>query len=113
MNINSLEEADTISDEEIERRLGITRDILHKCGAHYVINEFEELADVVDDVNDRLRRGENLNSDVWMNAAVRYWNEPLGHAPAKFVIQFVALPSVAVGKHVAMPPPPHRSVRVR
>ena len=58
MNINSLEEAETISEEEVERRLGITRDILHKCGAHYVINEFEELADVVNDVNDRLSRGE-------------------------------------------------------
>ena len=54
----------------------------------------------------------NLDGMGWMNAAVRYWNEPLDHAPAKFVIQFVALPSVAVGKHVAMLPP-HRSVGVR
>ncbi len=58
MNINSLEEAETISDEEIERRLAKTRDLLEKTGAHYVINEFPELLDVIDDVNERLARGE-------------------------------------------------------
>lgn len=58
MNVNSLEEAETISDEEIERRLAISRDLLQKCGSHYVINEFSELLDVIDDVNERLARRE-------------------------------------------------------
>jgi len=58
MNINTLEEESTLSAEEIDRRLGLTRDILQKTGAHYVIDEFPELIDVVADVNARLARGE-------------------------------------------------------
>ena len=58
MNVNSLEEADLISDDEISRRLEITREILAKSGAHYVIDEFNELPDVIADVNARLARGE-------------------------------------------------------
>ena len=58
MNINSLEEAETVSEEEIERRLAISRDLLEKCGSHYVINEFSELLGVIDDVNERLARRE-------------------------------------------------------
>lgn len=58
MNINSLEEAETVSEEEIERRLAISRDMLQKCGSHYVINEFSELLGVIDDVNERLARRE-------------------------------------------------------
>lgn len=58
MNINSLEEAETISEEETQRRLAICRDKLERTGAHYVIDEFSELIDVVADVNARLARGE-------------------------------------------------------
>ncbi len=58
MNINSLEEAESVSEEEISRRLGKTREILGKSGAHYVINEFPELLGVIADVNARLARGE-------------------------------------------------------
>ena len=58
MNINSLEEAESVSEGEISRRLGKTREILEKSGAHYVINEFPELLGVIADVNARLARGE-------------------------------------------------------
>lgn len=58
MNINSLEEAETISEQEIARRLEITRQMLITSGAHYVIDEFPELLGVIDDVNQRLARGE-------------------------------------------------------
>jgi phosphonoacetaldehyde hydrolase len=58
MNINSFEEAETVSEEEISRRLGKTREILEKSGAHYVIDEFPELLGVIADVNARLARGE-------------------------------------------------------
>ena len=58
MNINTLDEEATLSESEIARRLGKTRDILRKAGAHYIINEFDELEGVVDDVNSRLARGE-------------------------------------------------------
>ncbi len=58
MNINSLEEAESITDEEIAPRLAKSRDLLERSGAHYVINEFPELLGVIADVNERLARGE-------------------------------------------------------
>ena len=58
MNINSVEEAESISEDEIQRRLAKSRDLLRNSGAHYVINDFSELLDVVADVNERLSRGE-------------------------------------------------------
>ena len=58
MDINSLEEAETMAPEEIARRLEITRNILRNSGAHYVINEPVELLGVIDDVNRRLANGE-------------------------------------------------------
>ncbi len=58
MNVNSLAEAASISATEIQRRLTISREQLQKSGAHYVINEFAELLDVIDDVNARLARRE-------------------------------------------------------
>jgi phosphonoacetaldehyde hydrolase len=58
MNINTLEEADSLPKEEIARRLDLTREILRKAGAHYVIDTFDQLVDVIEDVNQRLARGE-------------------------------------------------------
>lgn len=58
MDINSLEEAKSIPEQEVQRRLANTREILQKAGAHYVIDTFDELPQVVEDVNQRLSRGE-------------------------------------------------------
>jgi phosphonoacetaldehyde hydrolase len=58
LNINSFAEAEAMAPEEFQRRLEITRDILRKAGAHYVIDEPRELMGVVDDINARLARGE-------------------------------------------------------
>ena len=58
MDMDTLEEAGSLSEEEIQRRLIKTRDILQKSGAHYVIDTFDQLVDVVDDVNLQLSRGE-------------------------------------------------------
>ncbi len=58
MNIDTLEQAESLSEEEIQRRLVQTREILRKAGAHYVIDELTQLPEVVDDVNERLARGE-------------------------------------------------------
>ncbi|MCK5620910.1 MAG: phosphonoacetaldehyde hydrolase [Alphaproteobacteria bacterium] len=58
MDINSLEEVETLSEAEIDRRHGITRDILRKAGAHYVIDSLADLPGVIDDINARLARGE-------------------------------------------------------
>ncbi len=58
MNMDTPEEAETLPKQEIQRRLAHTRETLRKAGAHYVIDEFTQLPEVIDDVNERLARGE-------------------------------------------------------
>jgi phosphonoacetaldehyde hydrolase len=58
MNINSLEEANSLSETEIERLTEETREQLRKAGSHYVIDSIAELPAVIDDINARLGRGE-------------------------------------------------------
>ena len=58
MDMDTLEEAQSLSKDEILRRLVKTRDILQKSGAHYVINTFDELPGVVEEINLRLSKGE-------------------------------------------------------
>jgi phosphonoacetaldehyde hydrolase len=58
MDVNSLEEADQISQQELDRRNALTVDILRKAGAHYVIDSLIDLPEVIDDINERLARGE-------------------------------------------------------
>lgn len=58
MNINTLEEADALGDEEIQRRLAGTRDLLHQAGAHYVIDSMADIEPVIEDINRRLAGGE-------------------------------------------------------
>lgn len=58
MNINTLEEADQLSDAEIARRMEYTRDILLKTGAHYVIDSLADIEPVIADINARMARGE-------------------------------------------------------
>ena len=58
MDINSFEEETKLSPEEIERRTEVSRDLLRKTGAHYVIDSIVDLPEVVADINKRLARGE-------------------------------------------------------
>ena len=58
MDMDTLEEADSLPEDEIMRRLTHTRDLLQKAGAHYVIDTWEQMPDVIEDVNIRLGRGE-------------------------------------------------------
>ncbi len=58
MNINSMEEAESLSESEIERLTEETRQMLRLAGAHYVIDSLVELPAVIDDINARLARGE-------------------------------------------------------
>ena len=58
MNINTIEEADSLPDEEIKRRTEQTRDLLRRAGAHYVVDSIVELPDVIEDINAHLARGE-------------------------------------------------------
>ena len=58
MDIDTLEQADSLAAEEIERRVALTREILRKAGAHYVVDSIVELPEIIDDINQRLARGE-------------------------------------------------------
>ena len=58
MNIDNIEEAKSLPDEEIKRRTEQTRDLLRRAGAHYVVDSIVELPDVIEDINARLARGE-------------------------------------------------------
>ncbi|XP_033728738.1 phosphonoacetaldehyde hydrolase-like [Pecten maximus] len=58
MGVDSLEEADDLTPEEEEKRCKVSRDLLIKSGAHYVIDTIAELPEVIEDVNRRLARGE-------------------------------------------------------
>ena len=59
MDIDSLERVGNLPENEIQRRVATTREILQKAGAHYIIDTFDQLPDVIEDVNLRLGRGES------------------------------------------------------
>jgi phosphonoacetaldehyde hydrolase len=58
MDIDSFDHEKSLSEAEIQRRLAFTRETLRKAGSHYVIDTFDELPAVIEDVNARLARGE-------------------------------------------------------
>ena len=58
MDVDSIAHEKTLSDAEIQRRLAFTRETLRKAGSHYVIDTFDQLPAVIEDVNTRLARGE-------------------------------------------------------
>ena len=59
MDIDSLEHMESLPENEIQRRLATTREILQKAGAHYVIDTFDQLPEVIDHINLRLKNGES------------------------------------------------------
>ena len=59
MDIDSLEQVENLPESEIQRRLATTREILQKAGAHYVIDTFDQLPEVIDHINLRLKNGES------------------------------------------------------
>jgi len=58
MNIDSFEHEKLLDKSEINERLSNSRDILVKGGAHYVIDSIADLPNVIEDINQRLLRGE-------------------------------------------------------
>ena len=58
MDIDSLGHVDGLPENEIHSRLATTRKFLQKAGAHCVIDTFDQLPDVIEDVNVRLGTGE-------------------------------------------------------
>ena len=57
MGLN-LEEIEALETEELERRLARAREGLARSGAHYVVDSIADLVPIIDDINDRLARGE-------------------------------------------------------
>lgn len=57
-DVDSLEQWDAMPEEERERRREVSRAKLYGSGAHYVIDELTDLPNVIEDINDRLSRGE-------------------------------------------------------
>jgi len=58
MDIDTPEEGAAMSEAEIARRTAISRDILEKTGAHYVIDSIAEIESVIEKINTRLARGQ-------------------------------------------------------
>jgi phosphonoacetaldehyde hydrolase len=58
MDVDTPEQGASLPAAEIERRMAITRDILEKTGAHYVIDSLADIEPVIEDINARLARGE-------------------------------------------------------
>ena len=52
------EEIAALSEEDYERRLARSYDILADAGAHYVIDTINDLPPVIEDINRRLAVGE-------------------------------------------------------
>lgn len=58
MNINSYEEAEDMPTAELAKRHGETREVLQKSSARYVIDSIVDIEPVLEDINQRLARGE-------------------------------------------------------
>ncbi len=58
MDVDTLEEGENMAEEEVARRVDITKQILQQSGAHYVIDNLADIEPVIDDINARLARGE-------------------------------------------------------
>ena len=62
MDIDSLSHENTLSEKEIEQRHTVSKEILKKAGAHYVIDTIAEFPYVVADINNKLQRGKTPRS---------------------------------------------------
>ena len=58
MDIDSLEHEAELTEEEIDYKHAISKDILEKSGAHYVVDDITCLPPIVEHINKRLERGE-------------------------------------------------------
>ena len=58
MDVDDLEHEQALNQEELEYKHNISRDILLKSGAHYVVDDITKLPAVVEHINHRLSLGE-------------------------------------------------------
>ena len=57
-NVDTPEDGEKLSEEEISKRKAHTHKLLEKAGAHYVIDSIADIEPVIEDVNKRLANGE-------------------------------------------------------
>ena len=58
MDVDTPEDGEKLSDDEISKRLAKTKDMLERAGAHYIIDSIADIEPVIEDVNQRLAQGE-------------------------------------------------------
>ena len=57
MNIDSFEHEKTLTEKELSKRNIQSGNKLHRAGAHFVIDSIADLPDIIDEINNRLKRG--------------------------------------------------------
>ena len=58
MDVDTPEDGEKLSEEEISKRKAHTHKLLEKAGAHYVIDSIADIEPVIEEVNKRLANGE-------------------------------------------------------
>ena len=58
MNINTLEEENQLSEQEINIRHNHSKEKLKETGCHYIVDDITNIPDVLTDINNRLANGE-------------------------------------------------------
>ena len=58
MDIDSIEHGKSLSPEEIDERNQKTKKMLEEAGAHYVIDSLVDIEPVIEEINQRLAKGE-------------------------------------------------------
>lgn len=58
MDVDTLEDAENLTAEDESVKIEKSRELLRKSGAHYVIDSIVDLPEVIEEINQRLKRGE-------------------------------------------------------
>lgn len=58
MDVDTLEDAENLTAEDEFVKIEKSRELLRKSGAHYVIDSIVDLPEVIEEINQRLKRGE-------------------------------------------------------
>lgn len=58
MDVDTLEDADNLTAEDELVKIGKSRELLRKSGAHYVIDSIVDLPEIIEEINQRLKHGE-------------------------------------------------------
>lgn len=58
-NINSIKEWKSMTEQDFEKKVKISKDILMKSGAHYIADSIKQLPEIVEDINKRISAGES------------------------------------------------------